>query len=319
MSFVPTRPRRPAFTLVELLVVIAIIGVLVALLLPAVQSAREAARRMQCSNNLRQIGIALHNFEDTNKCFPPGGVSGTTLTEAHNRFLITANTNHSWVIFLLPFMEQKNVYDLYKFNVDFRAPANQQARETVIKTLICPSTPRATPVQSVTYAGYGAVKVALTDYGVNNSISAALGPTAGPNLIDAASEASPHGVMRVNEMQRFSDITDGTSNTFWIAENAGRPSLYRTGHKLVSGTTITGAGWTDRDNEYITHGFSTDGVTSAGPCAINCTNNNEIYGFHPSGGMVIFGDASVRMMMQGTDIRVVGAMLTRSAGEVFNY
>jgi prepilin-type N-terminal cleavage/methylation domain-containing protein len=308
--------RRPAFTLVELLVVIAIIGVLVALLLPAVQSAREAARRTQCSNNLRQIGIALHNFEDANKHFPPGGVSGTTLTEAHTKFSITPNTNHSWVIFLLPFMEQKNVYDLYKFNADFRAPANLQARETVIKNLLCPSTPRATPVQTVTYSGYGAVKVALTDYGVNNAISAALGPTAGPNLIDAASEAAPHGVMRVNEMQRFADIIDGTSNTFWIAENAGRPSLYRTGHKLVTGTTISGSGWTDRDNEYITHGFSADGVTSTGPCPINCSNNNEIYGFHPAGAMVIFGDASVRMLAKNTSIRVVGSMLTRAGGEV---
>lgn len=310
-----TKRQLSAFTLVELLVVIAIIGVLVALLLPAVQSAREAARRTQCSNNLKQIGLGLHNFHDTFQHFPPGGVSGTTATEVHNKFKITLNTNHSWAIFLLPYVEQANVYELYKFTADFKAPLNKDARETVIKTLLCPSTPRSSPVQEVTYSGFGAVKVALTDYGVDNRINPALGPVGGPNLIDASSESAPDGVMRVNQLNRMADITDGTSNTFWIAENAGRPSLYRTGNKRVAGVTITGAGWTDRENEYITHGYSNDGVSSTGPCAINCTNNNEIYGFHAGGAMVIFGDGAIRFMSQSTSIRVVGALLTKGGGE----
>ncbi|WP_425614264.1 DUF1559 domain-containing protein [Anatilimnocola sp. NA78] len=309
------RVRSSAFTLVELLVVIAIIGVLVALLLPAVQSAREAARRTQCSNNLKQIGLALHNFHDAQNHLPPGGIGKTdplSQTAAHLKYGVSPNDVHSWVIFVLPYMEQKNIYDQYKFNVDFKHPNNTAARETVIKSLICPSTPRTLHSQQVNYSGFGTVKVGLTDYGVNNAISAAL---LGAGLIDAQTAASPQGVMRVNEFQRLADITDGTSNTFWIAENAGRPGLYRTGHKLVSGTTISGAGWTDRDNEYITHGFSLDGATSGGACPINCTNNNEIYGFHPAGAMVIFGDGAIRMLSANTPIRVVGALLTRSGGE----
>ena len=94
-------PARLGFTLVELLVVIAIIGVLVALLLPAVQSAREAARRMSCSNNLKQLSLALHNYEDTHKTFPPAGIDSNQM---------------SWVVLLLPYFEQKNLYDQFNFN-----------------------------------------------------------------------------------------------------------------------------------------------------------------------------------------------------------
>jgi len=312
MKWTKEETRKRGFTLVELLVVIAIIGVLVALLLPAVQAARESARRTQCSNNMKQIGLALHNFEDSNKSLPPGGISGTSLTTAHTKFRVKANTNHSWAIFLLPFMEQGNAAETYDFQADWRAPTNKTARETVVKAFLCPSTARSGGnLATVTHSGYGAVTAAVTDYGVNNAINANLGPL---NLIDDASENSPHGVMRVNELQRFADIIDGTSNTFWIAENAGRPGLYRRG-RLVNGSTISGSSWADRDNEYITHGFSNDGVSSPGPCAINCSNNNEIYSFHSAGSMVVFGDGSVRLLASNTEMRVVGALITRAAGE----
>ena len=118
-------PGRAGFTLVELLVVIAIIGVFVSLLLPAVQSAREAARRMSCQNNLRQLGIALHNYHDTLHVFPPHQLT---------------DPPRNWITLLLPYIEQGNLHTTYRFDVAWNAAQNQAAVNTPIKILICPST-----------------------------------------------------------------------------------------------------------------------------------------------------------------------------------
>ena len=120
--------------------------------------------------------------------------------------------------------------------------------------------------------------------------------------------------MRVNELQRFADVLDGLSNTACIGEDAGRPTAYRFGRAIASGT-VTGAAWADRNNEYVTHGYSPDGSVTPGPCPINCTNDNEIYSFHPGGAHLLFADATVRFVSQSTDIRVIGCLLTRAAGE----
>ena len=145
---------RSGFTLVELLVVIAIIGVLVALLLPAVQFAREAARRVQCSNNLRQIGIGIHNFHDAMKMAPPGAVSGASVREPHTRFSIPTGVEHGWAVFLLPFAENKPIADKYQWNFDWRAPENAVARETRVPIFQCPSTPTATRTVSFTFSSF---------------------------------------------------------------------------------------------------------------------------------------------------------------------
>ncbi|QDU60421.1 hypothetical protein Pan216_12600 [Planctomycetes bacterium Pan216] len=131
------RPNTPfpkkAFTLVELLVVIAIIGVLVALLLPAVQQAREAARRMQCSNNLRQIGIALHNYHDANNCFPAGGVTvGECCSEP---------SFSNWALSILQYGDQPSLADRYNFNIHNESVENNFVHQSLVKTYICPSDP----------------------------------------------------------------------------------------------------------------------------------------------------------------------------------
>src|SRR5437016_5430626 len=157
------RDAKRGFTLVELLVVIAIIGVLVALLLPAVQSAREAARRMQCTNNLRQIGVALHNFHDTNQCLPPGGVATSTApTIAHTKFSIPTNVIHGWGVFIYPYIEQKALYDQYHWNQNWYHSSNQLVYSQYVSGLICPSSPIPRRIDTKNTNG----QAAAADYGI---------------------------------------------------------------------------------------------------------------------------------------------------------
>ena len=134
-------------------------------------------------------------------------------------------------------------------------------------------------------------------------------------LIDSGTNMAPQGVMKVDECHRFAQITDGLSNTMWICEDAGRPQLYRANRQRVGNTRTSGASYLDRDNEYILHGFNAAGTTEGGPCHMNCSNNNEVYSFHPSGAMVLIGDGSVRFLAQNAQFKVVAAMITKEGGE----
>ena len=313
------RGFRRAFTLIELLVVIAIIAILIGLLLPAVQKVREAAARSQCLNNGKQIALALHNYHDANGYFPPGAVTNDAArTRLGVPTTVSPKPLHGWAVWMLPYIEQENMFRQYRKDKDWRAPENQPVVATPVKTFQCPSAPNAGRFATGTFNG-SPYQAAAGDYGVDNAINSALrsGAYAPPNnLIDdlGGAAVSYLGVMRVNEFQRIADMLDGTSNTIFICEDAGRPARYRAG-KAVSGT-VSGAGWADRDNEYITHGFTADGVSSPGPCPINCTNDNEIYGFHPNGAVCVLGDGSARLISQNTSIRVVGRLITRAGGEV---
>lgn len=298
---VPSSKGRSGFTLIELLVVIAIIAILIALLVPAVQKVREAASRTQCQNNGKQIGMAMHNFESAYKFFPPGGVS-----TAIPRLGIPSGVEHGFFIFILPYMDQAQLYANYKFNLAWNDPTHAAIVGTQLNVLQCP----AVPNRNRTYTSNG-LTVAACDYGPNNAINTSglqplgLVPTVPNN----------RGVLQVNYLCRVTDITDGASNTLTVAEDAGRPHVYRVG-KQVGTSTTSGAGWADRDNEYITHGFTADGVTDPGPCAVNCTNSNEMYGFHAVGAMIVMADGSARFLSPNVPMRTVGALITRAGEEV---
>jgi len=178
------RPR-PGFTLVELLVVIAIIGILVALVLPAVQAAREAARRTQCVNNLKQIGLALQNYHDTHGTFPPGrwgGMSGKVYG------------THSLI---LPFMEQQTTFDTIDFTQNYDHVNNTLPRSTILKTFLCPSDPQS--VAPVGWAG--------------NNYHGCEGST-----LDKAQSTGANGVFFNRSGIKMADIIDGTSNTIAFSE-----------------------------------------------------------------------------------------------------
>lgn len=208
---------RSAFTLVELLVVIAIIGVMVGLLLPAVQSAREAARRMSCQNNLKQIGLALQNYHDTYNTFPPAAVWGV------GKAPYTLPYHHTWIAMVLPFMEQQALYDA----IDKRLPMWGQTLpngETIvsqeIETLRCPSDSGTKGVDST----HG---IAVTSYAGSEGFhwwpTAMLGPnwfaTYAPNAGDPPTkDADFSGLFAVTLSHKMRDITDGTSNVVVVAE-----------------------------------------------------------------------------------------------------
>jgi prepilin-type N-terminal cleavage/methylation domain-containing protein/prepilin-type processing-associated H-X9-DG protein len=299
------RPRQ-AFTLIELLVVIAIIAILIGLLLPAVQKVREAAARIKCVNNLKQIGLSLHNFESGLGKFPPGSV-----TEPLPEVGVTTSAQHGVFPFVLPFLEQEPLYKRYNLTVSYNAWANQPTVATQLRILQCPS---AEPDRLVTEAEFpaawsGGRKGACGDY---NGIRGMDSTLAALGWIDPAENYE--GALTQNRMVRITDITDGTSNTLLMAEAAGRPQLWRAGW-LVPGVYSDGADWA-APGLLQGRGSTPDGVVQPGRCAINCTNHREVYSFHPGGANVLMADGSVHFLKASIDIRVFARLVTRSGGEV---
>lgn len=309
---------RRAFTLIELLVVIAIIAILIGLLIPAVQKVREAANRTRCMNNLKQLGLACYHHETDKGFFPPGGVR--TVFGPAAKLGIPNGLRHGWCIFTLPYIEQSAVYAQYRFDRSWNATENQAAVRTVISTFVCPSNPEA-PISN---------NQANSDYAATNGIG---GPQGLVNLglidnlggtLDGYNKKY-HGVMRVwddvtftNPPEHFlcraEDITDGLAQTIILSEGAGRPVLWRTTGRTAS--TTSGGPWADDANEYLTHGVTWDGASSPGACAVNCSNGNEIFAFHPQGACIAMADGSVTFLSQRVSIRIVGRLLTRAAADV---
>jgi len=293
--------RRAAFTLIELLVVIAIIGVLIALLLPAVQKVREAANRMSCSNNLKQIGLALHNYHDANSKFPPGQVDSPA--------------KHIWSAYTLPYFEQGNIYRGYDFSVHWYQGVNQALVTTQLKIMQCPSAlPNRVEDPPNQRAGV-TVPAACGDYAAIGNVDDALVTN---GFIPGPLPPRPNAVLIVGVGIRLTDITDGTSQTMMVGEIAGRPVHYVTGGRVVNDPThpVYGAGWADWDNGFQIHGSTSDGLTEPGPCGVNCNNNKGIFSFHTGGANVLFADGSVHFLRESADIRVVAALATRNGGEI---
>jgi prepilin-type N-terminal cleavage/methylation domain-containing protein/prepilin-type processing-associated H-X9-DG protein len=306
-DFQSARQRRGAFTLIELLVAIAIIGVLIALLLPAVQMARESARRMACSNNLKQIGLAAHHHHDTYGVFPPGYVqSPFTVPQGQ-----VVQGGHGTFPFLLPFLEQQPLAQLYRWDKRAQGPENQPVATAQLKVLQCPSAEQdrwVTAVEDPMNYSYGG-KGACADYGGVREIDTTLVDI---GLADRA--ANYDGILTLNYLTRLADVTDGASQSILVTEHAGRPKLWRAG-RPVPGTYAIAAAWV-ASTVTFGQGSTTDGAAKPGPCAINCTNDREVYSFHPGGANAVFADGSVHFLPATIDIRVFARLATRAGGEV---
>jgi prepilin-type N-terminal cleavage/methylation domain-containing protein/prepilin-type processing-associated H-X9-DG protein len=322
--------RRGGFTLIELLVVIAIIAILIALLLPAVQMAREAARRTSCKNNMRQIGLGLHNFEATYGVLPNGGQAkrgGTGPNAGQNVFFTEkgeleslGDASHSFQMHILPYIEEANVYEL--FNVDYRydfpdmspeAPTNSQASSTLISTYLCPSTPRSSGADQ---EGFG-----FTDYSAPVTVR--------PRLSGLATQPRYKCALNGDSTRKLARITDGTSNTVAVAEDAGRADISTGGFMVIKpevmddGTPVDRRSWAwaDPDNAFNVDRLVNNNKTPTGgppDCTwdiVNCGPNEETFSFHPGGAHVTLCDGSVQFVSESIDARVFTAIMSPDGGE----
>jgi prepilin-type processing-associated H-X9-DG protein len=303
---------RSAFTLLELLVMIGIIAVLLGLLLPAVQKVREAAARIQCANNLKQIGLACHQHHDAYGVFPPGWVYAPFIVPQGNIIQGGAGTFPG----LLPYLEQEALARKYRWDKRPQGPENQPVATTQLKVLQCPSAEPnrwVTAVEDPANYSYGG-RGACGDYAGVRSVDTRLVDL---GLVDRA--AKYEGVLTASEvtancLTRLADITDGASQTLMVTECAGRPKLWRAG-RPVPGIYASGGVWLAGTLTFG-QGSSYDGVTKPGPCAINCTNDREVYSFHPGGANAVFADGSVHFLKASMDIRIFARLVTRAGGEV---
>ncbi len=309
--------RKPGFTLVELLVVIAIIGVLVALLLPAVQSAREAARRMQCTNHLKQIGLAIHNYHDIHQRFPSGflfqapGMSNRG--DRPNRA-----PGWSWSALILPHLEQSALHNTINWGLGMHQPPNRAAIATLIKGAVCPSANNPSKhfrVGTSTDAfGYDNPGIAATNY------VGCAGSFVQSAYYDQPDERR-NGIMIEDSNLRFANVEDGTSNTLLIGE-----SIY-----FGNGTNV-GAGNFFWDPTWYGH-FRQDsgGRVDAPECvmrsgefrlnppkvAADNVKRNTFSSRHPGGAVFVLGDGSTRFLaetIQHTETPYAGSLLSSSAG-----
>jgi len=339
---------KRAFTLIELLVVIAIIAILIALLLPAVQAAREAARRTQCKNNLKQLGLALHNYESVHNTFPPNLVpGGTNYRYSHGNWGVLA--------YLSPFLDQTPLYGLMNLNAptyclngstyEICDPNNKLAAAVVLPLFLCPSD------KSVSLGGgYGVAAIGPTNYVAN--LGSGLKTTAVGDRHGSPYDAD--GVMYADSRVRIADITDGTSNTAAISE-----SLLGDGAENATGATPPSA--VNRVYAYLrTYQSSMTDAACAAPTSWNvdrkrgflwfsgeirnasynhyylpndkrwdCITNAAGMGYtgigwraarslHAGGAQVLLCDGSVRFVSENVDSTIWRSVGTRSGGEVIS-
>ncbi len=276
--------RIKAFTLVELLVVIAIIGILIALLLPAVQAAREAARRMQCSNNEKQIGLGILNYHDTHLYFPPGTLGG--------------GTSWSWSARILPFMECGIIHKQIDFDIPYNLvhKINNEAMKTFVPAYICPSAPEPYLI-SCCGAIVGLEDTAETNY------SAVATHRDGDDAYYAR-DPDGTGIMYLNSKTKIRDVTDGTSMTFLVAEC----DLEQNDSYAPTSTQHWGKIWASENRVTTAYGINSDLGHIHAP----------IRSHHPGGAQFLYADGHVSFLNETIEQALLQSLTTRNWGETID-
>jgi len=318
------RKIRAAFTLIELLVVIAIIAILIGLLLPAVQKVREAAARMACSNNLKQIGLAAHNYAGAYDGKLPSNMTVISDPSVNYPNYPSFKGNivapyGSYLTQLLPYLEQGNIYNQFNLTVNWCDTAqNRAAASNVVKVFNCPSTP---------HNGRTILTKGSDGTTFNAGVSDYEGPAGAYYLAVGVNPTNYFpGVLsfRSGGPIRLSTITDGLSNTIFNFEKADAPYSWRGGvmtgspsTSAYNGPSALGAGqwaasiWNDLRSTTF------DGLTQFGDCAVNCSNGASIYAFHTAGANVVMLDGSVHYLTKGgTSQALMVALVSYGGGEV---
>ncbi|MEW4563162.1 DUF1559 domain-containing protein [Bremerella sp. JC770] len=326
--------RRNAFTLVELLVVIAIIGALIALLLPAVQTAREAARRSACSNNLKQMGLALQIFHDTHSRLP----AGTSNNLPPFGTAPGARYGTSWMGYLLPFCEQHNAYEAARLGQaeSWNSGVIRAALEDKhFSVYACPSSPLTEEFSSGN--PYSMIPDYIAIAGVTNGFGGAVGTDISSSR---AGKYSQNGVLFHNSQTRFRDVTDGTSNTMmvgegsnWVWSTTGEPYDARptSGHGFAlgslgkgdTGTDLAGSGGGARafgitSIRYVINPGKDRTFTSGGADGVTVDggNNLPLNSAHPGGVQVVFVDGSTHFLAETIDLSIYANLGVRNDGNV---
>ena len=344
--------RRSGFTLIELLVVIAVIAILMSLLLPAVQQAREAARRTQCKNNLKQMGLALHNYEGTHGAFPPSCIvnpyaDGSAYGISYGDQYRVGPSGFGWGVSLLPFLDQSPLYNGFNLNEPCWAPVNARGAGTPMQVFLCPSATGGSGgynVQSATDKRHG-VDMTRTDgskiffahshYVTNAGINQPWGRATAycynydiPEPVPGAPDCIINGPFYPNSHTRIADVTDGLSSTIFVGERSSF-LCNNTWVGVVPGAVVVPRldlrPWPSENNAATSMVGCHSGpdVHDHPQVIIHVPNNpfghtDEMWGEHGDGCNVLFGDGSIRFFTAFTDGNVWVALSTRNRAEVVN-
>lgn len=321
MKISPLKSDRSAFTLVELLVAIAIIGILMGLLMPAVQNSRLAAARMQCSNHLKQLSLAILNFETAKRHFPAAEYKP-----------VKDGPEHSWSAFILPYIEQGELAGAYHWDVTWSHESNRRVVTTPLQVMQCPMAMADRIEEHVEVDDKGKDKGYIAATGDYTALRGVHKELINAGYVDPLPDDRRGGVLsnfdeKSRRFTRMADVRDGLTNSILLSECYGRPSYIERGNvvtkvdkKGVPKKANKGGPWAAKENAFEIRGSLWDGYwddvsVKAGPCVVNCCNDKNVYSLHSGGANFSFADGSVRFLQENIQVKVLAALITRAGEE----